>query len=36
MSGRFEGWTRNAEALIGAAVVVLLAVAYAVSRFGGE
>jgi hypothetical protein len=33
MSRRFEWWTRNSEALIVGAVVVILAIAYAVSRF---
>ena len=36
MPTRFEQWTRNSEALIVGAVIVLLAVAYIVSMFSGE
>jgi hypothetical protein len=35
MSKQFERWTRNSEALIVVAVVVVLAIAYVVSRFTG-
>ena len=36
MPKRFEQWTRNSEAIIIGAVIVLLAVAYIVSRLSGE
>jgi hypothetical protein len=32
MASRFEQWTRNTEALIIAGVVVIVAIAYVVSR----
>jgi hypothetical protein len=35
MSKQFERWTRHSEALIVLAVVVVLAVAYVVSRLSG-
>jgi hypothetical protein len=35
MSKRFERWTRNSEALIVGAVILVLAVAYAISRLTG-
>ncbi len=35
MSKRFERWTRNSEATIVVAVVVVLAVLYVVSRLTG-
>jgi hypothetical protein len=35
MSKQFERWSRNSEAMIVGAVVVILAVAYVVSRLTG-
>jgi hypothetical protein len=35
MSKRFEQWTRNSEAMIVAAMIVLLALTYLISRLRG-
>jgi hypothetical protein len=35
MSKRFERWTRNSEALIVGAVVLVVVIAYVVSRLTG-
>jgi hypothetical protein len=35
MSKRFERWTRNSETVIVVAIVVVIAVAYIVSRLTG-
>jgi len=35
MSKQFERWTRHSEALIVGAIVIVLAIAYVVSRFMG-
>jgi hypothetical protein len=32
MSKRFERWTRNAEAIVVAVVLILIAIAYVMSR----
>ena len=35
MSKQFERWTRNSEAVIVGAIVLVLAIAYIVSRLSG-